>query len=206
MFVGRSEFDAQQFEPQASDFPMAANALLSDSAGTPGSEDGNSSADLAGAVGGYLLKEPGNAVKAGRFTAFTRPIRKVGFGKQSREEFGEPGDAPLEGQAYFIVIHIKVDPRRQTYLIGDLIGSVVGTDGYTQKVPEGTFILDDEGQPQEIKRSKPVKVTNGVVQLLMRVKGAYSGVRDNIYLKSKMLREEQNLQLIFQPQPAKRDE
>ena len=118
-------------------------------------------------------------------------------------EFGEPGESPREGQAYFIVIHIRVDPRRKTYLIGDLVGSVVGTDGFTQRVPDEMFILDDEGLPQPIKRSKPIKVTDGVVQVLMRVKGAYSGVRDNIYLKSKMLREEQNLQLIFQDAKTK---
>jgi len=204
--LGSEQFDATQFESQATDFPIATNAALSDSAGTAGSEDGNSSADLAGAVGGYLLREPGNAVKAGRFTAFSRPIIEVGFGKNKREEFGEPGDAPLDRQDYFIVIHFRVDERRKTYPIGDLIGSVVGTDGYTQKVPNGLYVLDDQGLPQEIKKGKPIKVTDGVVQLLMRVKGGASGVRDNIYLKSKMLREEQNLQLIFQSRGAGKDE
>ena len=128
------------------------------------------------------------------------------MGSKQSEEFGEPGDAPLEGQAYFIVIQIKVDTRRKTYLIGDLIGSVVGTDGYTQKVPEGMYILDDEGYPLEVKSSKPIKVVDSIVQLLMRVPGAKSEVRDNIYLKSKMLKEEQNLQLIFQSQPTRQPE
>jgi hypothetical protein len=40
----------------------------------------------------------------------------------------------------------------------------------------------------------------------MRVPGAKSEVRDNIYLKSKMLKEEQNLQLIFQSQPTRQPE
>ena len=201
--LGIEDFQPPQFDEGTTAFSMPANGALSDSAGTSGSDEGDGSADLAGAVGGYLLREPGNAVKAGRFTAFSRPIIVSGIGSQKREEFGEPGDAPLAGQAYFIVLQIKVDPRRKTYLIGDLIGSVVGTDGYTQKVPEGMYILDDKGLPVEVKRSKPIKVVDGTVQLLMRVPGAKSEVRDNIYLKSKMLKEEQNLQLIFQSQPTK---
>lgn len=198
--TGLEDFEAPRFDEGTSGFSLPINGALADSAGSSGSEDGEGTMDLAGAVGGYLLREPGNAVKAGRFTAFSRPIIVTGVGNKTREEFGEPGEAPLAGQAYFIVIQIRVDPRRKTYLIGDLIGSVVGTDGYTQKVPEGMYILDDEGKPQEIKRSKPIKVVDSIVQLLMRVPGAKSEVRDNIYLKSKMLKEEQNLQLIFQSQ------
>lgn len=201
--LGIEDFQAPQFDEGTYGFSMPANGALADSGGTSGSEDGDGSADLAGAVGGYLLREPGNAVKAGRFTAFSRPIIVRGFGSRATEEFGEPGDAPRAGQDYFIVIQIKVDPRRKTYLIGDLIGSVVGTDGYTQKIPTGMFILDDEGIPLEVKKTKPIKVVDGIVQLLLRVPGAKSEVRDNIYLKSKMLKEEQNLQLIFQSQPTK---
>lgn len=204
--TGLEDFEAPRFDEGTSGFSIPVNGALADSAGSSGSEDGEGTVDLAGAVGGYLLREPGNAVKAGRFTAFSRPIIVKNVGSKKSEEFGEPGDPPLEGQAYFIVIQIRVDPRRKTYLIGDLIGSVVGTDGYTQKVPEGMYILDDEGNPQEIKRSKPIKVVDSVVQLLMRVPGAKSEVRDNIYLKSKMLKEEQNLQLIFQSQSQSKPE
>ena len=195
---GMDEFNAPRMNEGISDYVIPTNGALSDAVGTSGNEEGDGSADLAGTVGGYLLREPGNAVKAGRFTAFSRPINVVGLGTRKREEFGEPGDPPLEGQDYFIVIQIQVDKRRKSYPIGDLIGSVVGTDGYTQRFPEGVFILDDEGLPVEIKRTKPIRVVDGIVQILMRVPGAKSEVRDNIYLKSKMLREEQNLQLIFQ--------
>lgn len=204
--TGLEDFETPRFDEGSSGFSLPSQGALADSAGSSGGEDGDGTIDLAGAVGGYLLREPGNAVKAGRFTAFSRPIIVKSVGSKQSEEFGEPGDPPLEGQAYFIVIQIRVDPRRKTYLIGDLIGSVVGTDGYTQKVPEGMYILDDEGNPQEIKRSKPIKVVDSVVQLLMRVPGAKSEVRDNIYLKSKMLKEEQNLQLIFQSQSRAKPE
>jgi hypothetical protein len=204
--LGIEDFQPPEFDEGTYGFSIPATGALADTGGTSGSEEGDGSADLAGAVGGYLLREPGNAVKAGRFTAFSRPIIVSGIGSKKREEFGEPGDAPLAGQAYFIVIQIKVDPRRKTYLIGDLIGSVVGTDGYTQKVPEGMYILNDEGLPVKVKKSKPIKVVDSTVQLLMRVPGAKSEVRDNIYLKSKMLKEEQNLQLIFQSQPTRQPE
>lgn len=190
--------DSPMVDFSGSDLSLDATSALSAAGAAGGSDDGTGTADIAGAVGGYLLRAPGNAVRAGRFTAFSRPILTSGVGDKKREAFGEPGEAPREGQAYFIVIHIKVDPRRKTYPIADLVGSVVGTDGYVQRVPDEMYVLNEEGQPVEIKRSKPVRVTEGVVQLLMRVKGAQSGVRDNIFLKSKMLREEQNLQLVFQ--------
>ena len=222
--MGMEDFASPRLDEGTYGFALPMNGTVADAMGTSGSDEGSGAADLAGAVGGYLLREPGNAVKAGRFTAFSRPIIVTGVGNKIREEFGEPGDAPLAGQAYFIVIQIQVDPRRKTYLIGDLIGSVVGTDGYTQKIPDGMYILDDKGQPQELnpvepinpeqptkrpkpaKPIKPVKVVNGVVQLLMRVPGAKSEVRDNITLKSKMLREEQNLQLIFQSRSKQKTE
>jgi len=204
--LGSDQFDSTQFETQANDSSIVSNAALSDSAGSAGSEDGNSSVDVAGAIGGYLLRAPGNAVKAGRFTAFSQPIIRSGFGQNQRDELGKPGDAPGHRQDYFIVIHIKVPASRKTYPITDLIGSVVGTDGYQQQVPDGMYILDEDGKPQPLKRDKRIKVTQGVVQLLIRVPGGVSGVRDNISLKSKLLREEQKLQLIFQARKANEEE
>ncbi len=204
--LGIEDFEAPRLDDGTAAFSLPASGTLADATGNSGSDEGDGVGDLAGAVGGYLLREPGNAVKAGRFTAFSRPIIVSGTGSQRTEEFGEPGEAPLAGQAYFIVIQIKMDARRKTYLIGDLIGSVVGTDGYTQKIPTGMYILDDKGNPLEIKKSEPIKVVNSTVQLLMKVPGARSEVRDNIYLKSKMLKEEQNLQLIFQSRTARKPE
>ncbi|RLS44443.1 MAG: hypothetical protein DWH81_00885 [Planctomycetota bacterium] len=199
---GSEEFDITQFDGQATENNLAANALLSDTAGTGGSEDGNSSADVAGAVGGYLLRAPGNAVKAGKFTAFAQPIVSHGFGDNRREELGKPGDSPGHKQDYYIVIHIKVGSVRRTYPISDLIGSIVGTDGYRQAVPEGMFVLNPEGKPEPLKPDKRIKVIKGVVQLLVRVPGGASGVRDQIALKSKILKEEQKLQLVFQDKRA----
>jgi hypothetical protein len=195
---GSEEFDITQYDTESTDANLLANTVLSDSAGSAGSEDGNSS----GAVGGYLLRAPGNAVKAGKFTAFSQPIIRHGFGPNRREELGKPGDAPGHRQDYYIVIHIKVGANRRTYPITDLIGQIIGTDGYRQSVPEGMFVLNPEGQPEPLKPDKRIKVTKGVVQLLFRVPGGVSGVRDEIALKSKMLREEQKLQLIFQEKRA----
>lgn len=199
---GSDAFDITQFDAEAIDNTLAANALLSDTAGTAGSEDGNSSVDIAGAVGGYLLRAPGNAVKAGKFTAFAQPIISRGFGQNRREELGQPGDSPGHKQDYYIVIHINVGPIRKTYPLSDLIGTIAGTDGYRQTVPMGMFVLNPEGKPEPLKLGKRIKVTNGVVQLLVRVPGGASGVRDQIALKSKILKEEQNLQLIFQDKRA----
>lgn len=199
---GSKEFDITQFDGQAAENNLEANALLSDTAGTAGSEDGNSSADVAGAVGGYLLRAPGNAVRAGKFTAFAQPIISHGFGDNSREELGKPGDSPGHKQDYYIVIHIKVGSVRKTYPISDLVGSIIGTDGYRQTVPQGMFVLNPSGTPEPLKADKRIKVTRGVVQLLVRVPGGESGVRDQIALKSKILKEEQKLQLVFQNKQA----
>ncbi|MFO1006005.1 MAG: hypothetical protein U0929_08600 [Planctomycetaceae bacterium] len=199
---GSEEFDITQFDGQAADNNLAANALLSDTAGTAGTEDGNSSADVAGAVGGYLLRAPGNAVRAGKFTAFAQPIIEKGFGDNRKEELGQPGDSPGHKQDYYIVIHIKVGAVRKTYPISDLVGTVVGTDGYRQTVPQGMFVLNPDGTPEPLKPDKRIKVTRGVVQLLVRVPGGESGVRDQIALKSKILKEEQKLQLVFQDKRA----
>lgn len=199
---GSEEFDITQFDGQAAENNLAANALLSDTAGTAGTEDGNSSADVAGAVGGYLLRAPGNAVRAGKFTAFAQPIIAKGFGDNRKEELGQPGDSPGHKQDYYIVIHIKVGSVRKTYPISDLIGTVVGTDGYRQTVPQGMFVLNPDGTPEPLKPDKRIKVTRGVVQLLVRVPGGESGVRDQIALKSKILKEEQKLQLVFQDKRA----
>lgn len=191
------ELLAPRMDENAPYLPIPENAKTADSAAAPGDQDGDDAANLAGAVGGYLLREPENAVKAGRFAAFSRPILKDQIGKNPAE-YGEPGTPPIAGKNYFIVIQIRVGEQRKTYPVGDLIGNVVGTDGYRQQFPKFVYYLDEEGNPQKVNRSKPIRVIDGVVQLLMEVPGAAAEVRDNIYLKSKMLKEEQNLQLIFQ--------
>lgn len=193
------ELLAPRLDEQAPYLPIPENAAVADSAAAPGDQDGESASDLAGAVGGYLLKEPENAVKAGRFTAFSRPILRPAIGKLPAQ-LGEPGDSPLAGQDYFIVIQLRVGEQRKTFPAGDLIGHVKGTDGYRQRYPERVYYLDQDGNPQPVTRSKSIKVINGIVQLLMQVKGAEAEVRDNIYLKSRLLKEEQQLELIFQTQ------
>ena len=198
------ELLAPRFDETAPYLPVPENAKASESTTAPGDNDGFDAANLAGAVGGYLLREPDNAVKAGKFAVFSRPIIKPGVGKNP-PEYGEPGSPPRAGMNYFIVIQIRVGEQRKTYPVGDLIGNVVGTDGYKQQFPKFVFYLDDEGNPLPINRSKPIKVVNGLVQLLMEVPGAAAEVRDNIYLKSRMLKEEQNLQLIFQSERRRRD-
>lgn len=191
------ELLAPRPDEQAPFLPIPENAKTAEAAAAPGDQNGDDLAELAGAVGGYLLREPDNAVKAGRFAVFSRPIIKDAIGNRPAE-YGEPGDAPLAGMNYFIVIQIRVGEQRKTYPVGDLIGNVIGTDGYRQQFPKFVFYLDESGNPQKVVRGKPIKVVQGVVQLLMEVPGAAAEVRDNVYLKSKMLKEEQNLQLIFQ--------
>ncbi|RLS59394.1 MAG: hypothetical protein DWH91_00350 [Planctomycetota bacterium] len=184
--------------PDAALMPVPLAAEMANLPSHPSDSEGESSSDLAGAIGGFLFQEPENTVKAGRFAAFSRPILRDVVGNLPAQ-YGEPGEAPRPGLDYFIVLQIRVDPKRKTYPIRDLIGSVVGTDGYSQQLPEGLYIATESGIPVEInlRRQPTVKVTDGTVQLMLRVPGAADQVRDHIYLKSKMLREEQTLQLVF---------
>lgn len=184
--------------PEAAILPVPLAAEMANVPSHPSDSEGESSSDIAGAIGGFLFQEPENAVKAGRFAAFSRPIIREAVGKLPAQ-FGEPSEAPRPGLDYFIVLQIRVDPKRKSYPIRDLIGSVVGTDGYTQQLPNGLHIATESGIPVEInlRRQPSVKVIDGTVQLMLRVPGAADQVRDHIYLKSMMLREEQTLQLVF---------
>ncbi len=141
--------------------------------------------------GGFRLLEPKNAVKAGSFTAWTIPIA---------ENFGEKttaGDNPRPGQDYHIVIQVKVPTKRNSYSIADLSGKVVGTDGYVQPIPSQAFFQDEDGRMIRAKLGRRLPIVEGVVQIIIRVPGAEALVKDTIRIKSKLLKENQTLELIF---------
>ncbi len=145
--------------------------------------------------GGILLKIPesGLAVTKGSFTAFTIPAQ------------------PQPRQAYSIVIEIRLPSSDKVYRVSDLSGKVVGTDGYTQKLPWDSRTAGASGYPVEggaIKRldSKTVlDVVRNRVQIIIRVPGGAQLVRDVITVRSRKLKEEQELELVFGRKPEPTD-
>lgn len=190
--------DEEQFQlPDliADDSQPITDALFAESVSSKGEGIG------AGAVADGMRFVPENAVTAGSFTAWTIPT----FGHPDRgsyyaRRFGEPdpkpGDSPHPGQPYYIMIQIKVPEGRRRFPLRDLTGSIIGTDHYQQRIPEHTFVLDRDGKPTHITGNS-LPVVDGVVQILVWVPGAQELVKDTIDISSKMLDEEQTLDLVF---------
>lgn len=145
----------------------------------------------SGTGGGIRLLEPKNAVRKGSFTAWTIPIPQR-FGEKP-----EAGDSPRPGQAYYIVIQVRVQEGRRTYKVNDLSGKVVGTDGYQQLIPAGAFVQEKNGKLTRAKLGRLLPIIDGVVQILIRVPGADSLVKDMVTVKSRSLKEQQTLELVF---------
>jgi hypothetical protein len=182
----------------ASDALPISNALLSGKGkGSGGAGQGTGSGD-GGFGGGLGPIVPGNAVRKGSFTAWTVPIYTANFPKRFGDPEPKPGDSPRPKQPYHIIIQIKVPRNKTTYaLVSDLTGTVVGTDGYRQKIPENTMVLAADGKTFVVPRGS-VRVKNGLVHIQIFVPGAERLIRDTIEVSSKMLKEEQTLELVFE--------
>ncbi len=90
---------------------------------------------------------------------------------------------PEPGQDYVIVIEIKLPEKVQRYPLRDLSGMVVGTDGWRQAIP---------GKTQGFAR-----VVDHRTQLEIKVFGAPRLVRDTIRIRSRILKEQQILTIVF---------
>ena len=116
---------------------------------------------------GQFARIPEGAVSKGSFTVWT-----------------EPND-PKPGEKYIILIEIKNLKDMEKFPRCDLSGSIIGTDGYK----------DYFGGPNE-PGFLPVK--NKAVRFeALVVPGAAQLVKDVIQIKSKLLDEEQQLELKF---------
>jgi hypothetical protein len=173
--------------------------------GTPGSAPetglgGGSGNGFGGGDGDGFLRLPRGAVTAGSFAAWTVPQGIDNAGRRIRErggQPGEPGESPLEGERYLIVIRIKLPANRATYSLSDLSGSVVGTDKYRQVIPEGVFLLAKDGRLEKPPRHGKLDVKDRSIEIAMLVPGAERLVRDTIEVKSKLLNETQKMTLEF---------
>jgi hypothetical protein len=135
---------------------------------------------------GFLFKIPesGLAVTKGSFTAWTEP------------------ENPEPGSAYLIIIEVRLPDDTKRYRVADLRGEVIGTDGYSQKIPYDSrhrtaAAVTTETRQIPLTGNDIVDVRNNKVQFAIRVPGAAKLVQDTIKVKSRRLREEQELVLTF---------
>lgn len=148
------------------------------------------------------LGSPDNAVSSGSFTAWITPT----FGHPDRGEYyhrrldepdPQPGDSPRPGQPYSITIQIEVPEEVDRLPIRDLSGTVVGSDGYRQRLPEHMYIPDRDGEPTR-PRGTSIPVVNGVAQVVVFVPGARESIKDTVEIHSELLNESQTLELVFE--------
>ena len=146
---------------------------------------------------GIRIAEPKNAIRAGNFSVWCWPI--IGPRLLGEVKHGTPGEFPRPGQHYSIVIRMRVPKGRSSVSIRDFKGTVRGTDSYRQNIPEDTFFYSAAGRLTPTRVRPRIPVIDGTVELIVRVPGANAYVRDTIKIYSEILDEEQELELIFQP-------
>ena len=139
----------------------------------------------AGSDSAFLrIPETGLAVTKGSFTAWTIP------------------ESPAPRQLYQIVIEIRLPEKLKRYRLSDLSGQVIGTDGYRQKLPwdsrvPGAARVIADGRPETVNSRTIVVMESDKVQLVIKVPGAERLIKDTIRIRSRRLREEQQLNLVF---------
>jgi hypothetical protein len=95
---------------------------------------------------------------------------------------------PTEGEDYFIHIQVKLPNQAMNYYRNDLSGTLIGTDGYVQRINDPmSFTL----QRFTYKNGSPT------AELAMLIPGAKAGVGDTIKITSKLLQESQEIFIHF---------
>lgn len=175
------ESDAAKLQSALEDLLPSVNAV--NAVGVGGESDDDSFK--------FRVPESGLAVTKGSFTAWTVP------------------EAPAPGERYRIIIQVKLPSNVKTYRLSDLVGKVTGTDGYLQGIPfdrDKRFAVSYTNElKQEViikSRSERIDVRNNKIQLVVIVPGAQRLVKDTIKIKSKRLREDHEIVLVFGSRPS----
>ncbi len=92
-------------------------------------------------------------------------------------------DNPDPGEPYKIIVQIRLPDGTQKYAVADLEGVVVGSDGYQKMIPGN------------VRGFLPVQ--DGHVRFEVHIVSADENVQDTVFVRSKVLREAQKLQLRF---------
>ena len=136
---------------------------------------------------GFMFSMPqgGKVVSRGSFSAWTVP------------------EDPEPRKDYMIVIRIKLPEKTRLYRISDLSGKVEGSDLYKQYLPFDPNRKDlgarseRGGQIVRLRTSSRLRVIKNHVQIMIPVKGGDNQIRDTIHIKSRMLDEDQKLEIEF---------
>ena len=128
-------------------------------------------AKSAGKSAGYQMPGGGRAVTKGSFTAWTVP------------------EDPEPREDYLVVIQVRLPEKIRRYRKEDLSGFLNGDDGY--QTPLGNFT--GRGFPKQFYGRFDDKTR----QFVIRIPGGAAKVRDTIQIGSKLLREEQKIEITF---------
>ena len=128
-------------------------------------------AEAIGQSAGFQMPGGGRAVTKGSFTAWTVP------------------EDPAPREDYLVVIQVRVPEKIRKYKKEDLSGFLEGDDGY--ETPLGNFT--GKGFPRQFYG----KFDDEARQFVIRIPGGAAKVHDRIQIRSKILREEQSLEITF---------
>lgn len=134
----------------------------------------------------FKIPESGFAVTKGSFTVWSEP------------------EVPRPGQPYRLIVQVRLPDKIKAYRINDLSGRLVGSDDYQQRIPydpdapHNLFYTDENLQAIKITSgSESIKVRDNKIQLMIIVPPARRMVKDTIQIRSRRLREKQELELVF---------
>lgn len=94
----------------------------------------------------------------------------------------EPKD-PMPRKPYDIIIQIKLPSTVKQYKLTDLSGFVEGTDGYRKLI--------------KYKTTDRARVKEGIAQIAVRIPGGALLVKDVIDIRSRLLKEQQRIEIEF---------
>ncbi len=162
---------------------IAAPDVIANAVQTNGKENGSSE---FGDSDGFQFKMPmgGKAVTKGSFAAWTVPAD------------------PKPREDYLIIIRIKLPAALKTYRVADISGEVTGTDAFRlvipfdQRRPDATR-TERSGKVVPVKQTDLLRIVDGHAQIVVSIPGAAALVKDSIRVKSKLLKEEQSLEIEF---------
>jgi hypothetical protein len=126
----------------------------------------------------FELPKGGKAIQQGSFSAWTIPAD------------------PRPGQDYVIVVEINLPDKTERYSKADLSGQLIGTDGYKVAIPDGK---EWNGLGWLRPRRTPLFRREGEkARIVFFIRGAQQAlVRDTIQIRSRLLDEQQKLQIVF---------
>ena len=190
------KYETKLFDP-TSNYERAIPQLNVSTDTSVKSEGNGTGAD--GTIGGGRTAEPKNAIKVGSFSVWPWPILSGRVPGKGKIRHGIPGEFPKVRQSYHIVIRIKVPENKKFVRLSDYSGSVVGTDGYTKEIPDDASYFRASGQLVKARPNSRMPVIDGTAEILIFVPGAgFKDVRDTIKVYSRILDEEQTIELVFQ--------